>query len=137
MSDCPQESAIAAALASGALPEELRVHLAGCAVCGEIHSVAGKMLQLADGLSEVPPPSAAAMWWRLSLRMRQERARRAQMPLIWMGRVFYAMMAITAALLVTLIPPLSGRAGAICLAALSALVLPVAITLWGWSRSKI
>lgn len=137
MSDCPQELAIAVALAQGELPEELRLHLAGCAVCGEVQSVAARMLRLAHAVSEEPRPSAAGMWWRLNLRMRQEHARRAQMPLIWMGRVFYAMIALATLLSVTLIARFSGPAGVIGLAALSAVALPAAITLWGWSRATL
>jgi hypothetical protein len=141
MSDCSQESIVAAALAKGELPEELRLHLAGCAVCGEVHSIARRMLLLADGLAEEltgePRPSAASMWWRLNLRIRRDRARRAEMPLIWMTRIFYAAIAILAALLVASMPGALRPAAAIGLLALGAVVLPVAITLWGWSRWKI
>jgi hypothetical protein len=137
MPECQQESVIAAALATGELTEHFRLHMAGCAVCGEIHSIARKMLQLADGWSEEPHASAASMWWRLNLRMRRERARRAQLPLVWMFRIFYAAVALTAALLVASVPGLSRPVVAIGLFSLSAVVLPVAITLWVWSRSTI
>lgn len=137
MSDCSQESIIAAALAKGELPEELRLHLEGCAVCGEVHSIARTVQRLADGLAEEPRPSAASMWWRLNLRMRREKARRAEMPLIWMGRIFYAAVAIMAALLVASMPGALGPVAAIGLLAVGAVVLPVAFALWGWSRSKI
>jgi hypothetical protein len=116
MSDCPQEPTIAASVANDSLPESLVLHLAGCPVCREAHSVALRMRQFASGLAEEPGPSAASMWWRLDLRMRRERARRAQQPLVWMGRIFTA---------------------AIGLAALSAVVLPVAIVLLTWSCSKL
>ena len=137
MSDCPHEPIVADALAKGELPEGLRVHLAGCAVCAEVHSVAGHMLQLADGLAEEPQPSAASMWWRLNLRMRREKARRAEMPLIWMGRVCYVAIALVAALVAASLPVPARPVAAIGLAALGAVVLPVAVTLWGWSRSKM
>lgn len=137
MSKCEQESIIVAALASGELPEQLRLHLAGCAVCREVHSVAGKMLQFANELGEELRPSAGSMWWRLNLRMRQEQARRAQAPLIWMTRILYFVAAVTSGLLVASVPGVSRPAAAIGLVALSVLVLPVAIMLWGWSRWKI
>jgi hypothetical protein len=137
MSMCKHESAVADALAKGELPEDLRIHVAGCAQCGEVDWVARRMLRFANTLSGEPAPSAASMWWRLNLRMRQEKARRAERPLIWMGRVFYLAIALTVALLVTLIPGRSQHVAAIGLLALSAVVLPVAIALWGWSRSKI
>lgn len=137
MSDCPQESGIAAAVANGSLPEDLVLHLAGCPVCSEAHSVARKMRQFASGFAEELGPSAASMWWRLNLRMRRERARRAQQPLVWMARIFYAAIAVTPALVLAWIPGLSGRTAVIGLAALSAVVLPVAIALVSWSRSKL
>jgi hypothetical protein len=54
-----------------------------------------------------------------------------------MGRIFYAAIAVTAALVLASIPGLSGRTAVIGLAALSAVVLPVAIVLVSWSRSKL
>lgn len=137
MSDCPRESIVARALANGEIQEELRLHLASCAVCGEVHSIARRMLVLADGLAEESPPSASSMWWRLNLRVRREKARRAELPLIWMARVFYAAIAILAALLVASMPGALQPVAGIGLLALGAVVLPVAITLWGWSRWKI
>jgi len=140
-SGCQYESIIAASLANGELPENLRVHLTGCAVCAEVHSVAGRMLQFADGLAEElaeePRPSAASMWWRLNLLMRQEKARRAQMPLVWMGRICCAAIAIVTGLLVATMPGPVRPAATVGLLALGAVALPVAIALWGWSRSKI
>ena len=98
MSDCPQESGIAAAVANGSLPEDLVLHLAACPVCSEAHSVARKMLQFASGLAEEPGPSAASMWWRLNLRMRRERANHAEKPLVWMSRILYASIPLTVGL---------------------------------------
>jgi hypothetical protein len=137
MSLCNQESMIAAALANGELPEELRLHLESCAVCGEVHSIARRMQQLVDGLAEEPRPSAASMWWRLNIRKRQDRARQAQAPLIWMGRILYTTIVLSGALLATFILGLSRPVSAIGLLALGAVALPVAITLWSWSLSKI
>ena len=99
--------------------------------------VASAMQQLANRLADEPAPSAASMWWRLTLRMRRERARRAERPLIWMIRISCAVAALTAALLAASIPIPSRPAAEIGILALSAVVLPVALTLWAWSRSKI
>jgi hypothetical protein len=137
MSKCEQESIIAAATASGELPEQLRLHLVSCAVCREVHSIAGKMLQFANEPGQELCPSAGSMWWRLNLRMRRERARRAQAPLVWMTRILYFAVAVTSALLAAAVSGVSRPAATIGLFALSALVLPVAIALWGWSRSRI
>ena len=100
-------------------------------------SVATAMQQLANHLAEGPAPSAASMWWRLNLRMRRERAHRAEQPLIWMTRISCAVAVFTAALLAVSIPIPSRHAAQIGILSLSAVVLPVALTLWGWSRSKI
>jgi hypothetical protein len=137
MSDCPWESRIALAVADGSLPEDLVLHLVGCPACREIHTIAGKMRQIANGLAEEPAPSAASMWWSLNLRSRRERARQAEKPLVWMRRIFYVAMAITALLELRSIPDLSGRTAVIGLVALSAVVLPVSIALLTWSRSKV
>jgi hypothetical protein len=133
MSDCPQESRIATAVANGPLPEDLVLHLAGCQLCTEAHSIAGKMRQIANELSEDPPPSVTAMWWRLNLRMRQERVRQAEKPLVWMARIFYAAVALAAGSELTSIPDLSGRTAVIGVAALGAIALPVAMALATWS----
>jgi anti-sigma factor RsiW len=137
MSECPWESRIAIAVADGLLPEDLVLHLAGCPVCREAHSLARKMRQFANGLAEEPAPSAASMWWRLNLRLRRERAREAEKPLVWMRRIFYVAIALTALLELRSIADLSGRTAVIGLVALSAVVLPVSIALLTWSRSKV
>ncbi len=137
MSDCPQEPGIAIAVANGSLTEDLVHHLAGCPVCSEAHSIARKMRQFANELAEEAGPPAASMWWRLQLRMRRERARRAEKPLVWMGRISYAAITLTVLLALILIPGLSTGTGVIGLATLSAVVLPVGIVLLGWSRSRL
>jgi Na+/proline symporter len=98
--------------------------------------IARQMERLAETLSSAPPPSAASMWWRLNLRMRHEKARRAQQPLIWMTRLLYLALALSVALLMTLFPDFSKPAVAIGLLGLSAIALPVAVALFVWSRSK-
>jgi hypothetical protein len=100
-------------------------------------SVAVAMQQLANRMAEESPPSAASMWWRLALRMHRERVRRAEQPLIWMTRISCAVAALTAALLAASIPIPPRPTAEIGILALSAVVLPVALTLWSWSRSKI
>ena len=77
------------------------------------------------------------MWWRLNLKLRRERARHAEKPLVWMRRISYVAIALTAPLELRSIPDLSGRTAVIGLVALSAVVLPVSIALLTWSRSKV
>jgi hypothetical protein len=136
MSECPWESRIAIAVRDGSLPEDLVLHLVGCPVCREVHTVAGKMREIANRLAEEPAPSAASMWWRLNLRLRRERARQAEKPLVWMRRIFYVALALTALLELGSIPDLSGRTAVIAIVALSAVVVPVSIALLTWSHSK-
>jgi len=137
MSDCPWELRIAIAAANGSLPEDLVLHLEVCPVCREAHSIARKMRQYAEELAEEPAPSAASMWWLLNSRLRRERARQAERPLVWMRRIFYVAIALTAPFEFRLIPDLSGRTAVIGLVALGAVVLPVSIALLTWSRSKV
>ena len=91
---------------------------------------------MADNVGEESRPSAASMWWRLNLRMRQDKTVRAQAPLIWMARIAYAAIALMAVLLLTMIPDFSRPVIEIGLAGIAAVALPVAITLWSWSRSR-
>lgn len=99
--------------------------------------VEAAMQQLASHLAEEPVASAASMWWRIALRTRREKARRAERPLIWMTRVACAVAIVTAALLVAAIPLPLRHVAWIGILALGAVILPVAVTLWAWSRSKI
>jgi hypothetical protein len=136
MSTCEQESTISAALQNGELTEGLGLHVEGCAVCSEVDSAFRRMRLMADNVGEESRPSAASMWWRLNLRMRQDKTVRAQAPLIWMARIAYAAIALMAVLLLTMIPDFSRPVIEIGLAGIAAVALPVAITLWSWSRSR-
>ena len=136
MSTCRHESTIAAALSNGELPEDLHLHLESCAACAEVISTARHLHQLAEGLAREPVPGAASMWWRLNLRMRQQKAQRAQVPLIWMARILYLAIALLTVLVLTLIPNTSRPVFTIGLAALGAVAIPAAIALWTWSRSR-
>jgi hypothetical protein len=136
MSTCEKEATIAAAVAKDELSDDLRLHIRSCAVCTEVVSTARYMQTFAQHLAQEPCPPAASMWWRLSLRTRRERALRAQVPLIWMARILYVSLALLAAFLIAMIPDASRPVYGIGFLALGAVALPVAITLWGWSRSK-
>ncbi len=62
------------------------------------------------------------MWWRITLRMRREKARRAERPLIWMTRIACTVAALIAAFLAESIPLPSRRAAEIGLMSLGALI---------------
>jgi anti-sigma factor RsiW len=132
--NCPEEFVLAAAIAKGDLSEDLRRHLSGCAACSQAHASVLALQQIADEFAAEPAPSAAAMWWRLSLRARREHARRAQQPLLWMTRIAYIAIAALIAFAIAAMPS-STPVFAIGLAALAAAAIPILIALWAWSRS--
>ncbi len=69
--------------------------------------------------------------------MRQEKARRAQLPMIWMTRVFYAVSLALTLFLAATIPDFSKPAVTIGLASLAAIAFPASIVLWLWFRSDL
>ena|SRR6185437_8842040 len=94
-----------------------------------------QMERLAEALSSEPTPSAASMWWRLNLRMRREKARRAQQPLVWMTRAAYIAIAVLIAFAIASMPS-SAPALGIGLIGLTATAIPILLALWAWSRSR-
>ena len=87
--DCCREQDVLDALTSGRWPdrtdEELRIHVATCAICADVVDVAGALLPLIDVQNDEPGdmriPSSAVMWWRAQMRARQEAAREAARPI--------------------------------------------------------
>ena len=84
--DCCREDDVLDALSSGRWPErtddELRTHVAGCAVCSDVISVASAVLEVRDAEpADIQIPSSAVMWWRAQMRARQEAAREAARPI--------------------------------------------------------
>lgn len=87
--DCCREQDVLDALTSGRWPdradEELRTHVATCAICTDVVDVAGALLAVSTDsgadLDEARIPSSAVMWWRAQMRARQEAAREAARPI--------------------------------------------------------
>ena len=74
------------ALTSGRWPDrvddELRGHVATCAICADVVDVASAVLEdRHDEPGEMRIPSSAVMWWRAQMRARQEAAREAARPI--------------------------------------------------------
>jgi hypothetical protein len=137
MTPCACEPMIAAAVARGEFPDELRLHAEDCPACREVLSVAQKLQQLAIERTDELQPSAASMWWRLSFRIRREKACQAEAPLIWMGRIFVLTTTfLSATLLAICWQRLPSPVWAIGLPSMGAVALPVTIALWSWSRSR-
>lgn len=98
--------------------------------------MARNVRRMANDRAEEIPPSAEMMWWRIAFRVRREKARQAQTPLVWMARIFFlAPVSIVIALLVTNHPAFSSRVWPIGALSVSGVVVPATIALWKWSRS--
>ena len=118
--ECCREEDVLDALSSGRWPEradgELRAHVAGCAVCGDVVDVASAVLAL-DGSSqadrgEMHIPSSAVMWWRAQMRARQEAARTAAKPVAVAHVVaFVSAVVLVAGTTVALLPWLGSVLG--------------------------
>lgn len=76
---CDREVEIARAVRSGRWSGDLRLHAAGCEACGEAMAVAAFLQSGGEPALNVPEPGL--MWWKLELRARREKARRAMRPL--------------------------------------------------------
>jgi hypothetical protein len=64
------------------VPEELRAHVAQCALCADLVAAVRPILaDRVDLSSEGHIPSSGAMWWRAQMRARQEAAREAARPI--------------------------------------------------------
>ncbi|HSK79628.1 MAG TPA: hypothetical protein VLQ45_24450 [Thermoanaerobaculia bacterium] len=70
---CPREDELLDALGAGFLGEELKSHIRTCAACGELHLVAGALLdERVQAVTEAALPSSGTMLWRMQMRRRQE-----------------------------------------------------------------
>jgi hypothetical protein len=84
--ECPRESDVLDALASARWPHrvdrELADHVASCAICADVVSVADAIRADADAAwQEAGVPSAGQVWWRAEIRARHEAARNASRPI--------------------------------------------------------
>jgi len=84
--ECHREAEVVEAITSGrwlALNDsELRSHVAGCAVCTEVVTIATELQEQNSAIvSQVRVPSAGLVWWRAELRARREAVRTAERPL--------------------------------------------------------
>lgn len=98
--NCHREDELLDALSRGFVNSELTAHVADCASCRELQLVAGALLDdRLDAMTEAHVPSAAAMWWRVEMRHRQEAAATARRSLL-IGQA--ATLAIAALLVASL-----------------------------------
>jgi hypothetical protein len=84
--ECIREQDVLDAIAANRWPrrcdDELRDHVAGCAICADLIEVVQPLLHEQEAASldvRVPPPSV--VWWRAQIRARNEAARAAAWPI--------------------------------------------------------
>lgn len=108
--DCCREEDVLDALTSGRWPDraddELRAHVAACAICSDVAEVASAVLMVREAEpTDMRIPSSAVMWWRAQMRARREAAREAARPITVAQVVaLVSVVALTAAGLVALSP---------------------------------
>jgi hypothetical protein len=88
---CPHETDVLELVAIGQWPARadvaLRAHVAACASCTDLASVAAAVVDVRDaGAMHVRVPDASLVWFRAQLRAREEAARRAARPL-WLAQL--------------------------------------------------
>ena len=113
--DCCREEDVLDALTSGRWPDRaddnLRTHVASCAICADIVDVAGAILDgRHDNVTDMRIPSSAVMWWRAQMRARQEAALEASRP-ITVAQIVASVSAI--ALIVAVVIALSPWVGTV------------------------
>lgn len=115
--ECTREpevlDALAAGGAAGDWSGELRTHVAACAICSDIVTVALPLLQEHHAAVEgAHPPSSGIVWWRATMRARQEAAQAATRPItVVQGLALAASAALFVMLLSAAAPTLSGWFG--------------------------
>jgi len=83
--ECQREGDVLDALASARWPDrvdrELADHVASCAVCQDVVTVASAMqADHEEARREANVPSSGQMWWRAEMRARQDAIREASRP---------------------------------------------------------
>ena len=84
--DCDRENDVLDAVASGRWPErvddELRGHVASCAICSDVASVAAALQDEREAAwRDARLPPAGRVWWRAEMRARHEAALTAAQPI--------------------------------------------------------
>ena len=92
---CHREDELLEALQRGFVGPELTAHVAECAACTELHTVAGALLhERVDAITEAHVPSAGTMLWRMQARHRQDMQAAARRSLL-IGQMGTVAIAIT------------------------------------------
>jgi hypothetical protein len=95
MTKCDRENELLDALERGYVGAELQTHVASCAGCRELQTVAGALLDdRAAAIGESRVPAAGTMLFRLRLRARQDAQATARRALV-AGQVATLVVALT------------------------------------------
>lgn len=102
--ECPRESDVLDALLSARWPHrverELADHVASCAICQDVMTVASAVqADHDDAWREANVPSSGQMWWRAEIRARQDAIREASRP-VTVAQGVAALFALTLAAVV-------------------------------------
>ena len=102
--ECPRESDVLDALAAARWPHrvdrELADHVASCATCQDVITVATAIQADHDAAwAEANVPSSGQMWWRAEMRARQDAVREASRP-VTVAQGVAALAALTLAAVV-------------------------------------
>lgn len=76
MTECMRESELVDAIGTGQWPDavaaDLREHVAGCLVCGEIAISVSAIVDEKHDAEKAALPSSGAIWWRMQIRLQRD-----------------------------------------------------------------
>jgi hypothetical protein len=80
--ECGFESEVLAAALQARMPESLRAHVAGCAICADVAAVAAAIDDARERMrGDVAVPDSGRVWWLAQLRARREATKAAGRPI--------------------------------------------------------
>jgi hypothetical protein len=80
--ECEFESEVLAAALQVRMPEPLRAHVAGCAICSDVAAVAAAVEDAREGMrGDVVVPDSGRVWWLAQVRARREATKAAGRPI--------------------------------------------------------
>jgi hypothetical protein len=80
--ECEFESEVLAAALHARMPEPLRAHAAGCAICSDLATIAAAIDDARERMrGDVVVPDSGRVWWLAQLRARREATKAAGRPI--------------------------------------------------------
>jgi hypothetical protein len=80
--ECEFETEVLVAALQSRMPEPLRVHVAGCAICSDVAAVAAAIDDARERMrGDVVVPDSGRVWWLAQLRARREATKAAGRPI--------------------------------------------------------